>query len=69
MKIEIKSRFIVSIEMNRNHDILPMSELVLKNLTFASIAGGFEKMYQSLLIQNPDILTAELISIEEIQED
>ena len=68
MKVEIKTRFVLHLETDQNNNVIPLTDIVFKNLAFAHIAGEFEKMYQALLIQNSEIMIAELLSIEEIEE-
>ena len=72
MKVEITTRIVADFSdmlENAPSSFGIFSDLVIKNMTLASIANQMEITFQALLVKSPEVLIAEVTDIREVEND
>lgn len=69
MKVKVSTDFILDIGEAMEDVEHSYTDLVLRQVMLASVANAFEELYQTMLIQVPQILRAEVVHVEEYISD
>ena len=63
-------RFVTDFEPPGDDPLMAsMLQVVLEPLCLAAVANGFENMFQDMLIQIPEMLVAEVVSVDVVKEE
>jgi len=66
MKIKIDTTFVFEIDPTLPEEAESCTELTLKHIILASCVQVMEETFQAMLMQQPELLKAEVVNVEEV---